>query len=134
MAHMRNRNSPNDELCSGCKQKMYYDCYFDAFICENAYCVRNIDCEDSALRRNKNLLFDLPQPLQDKIMIMKKEIEVSEENEKFQKYIEGRQEHNKKMDEMNYKFRKVAFTFGKYKGYNVKSECCIVSRKSYRCW
>ena len=67
------------------------------------------------------ILNKLPKDLQETIVNMKDEMEKNEYNTKFQKYIEGREEHNRKMDEMNYKFRNVAFTFGKYKGYNVKS-------------
>ncbi len=54
-------------------------------------------------------------------MVMKKEIEEYEYSKKFQDYINKREEHNKLMDEMNYKYRNVILPFGKYKGKTIYS-------------
>ena len=88
----------------------------------------------------ENLFFDLPENLQNKIMQMKKEIEESEEKQKFYDYIEGRKVHNKKMDEMNSKYKNVRMPFGKYKGSSIYSIAEFKDRyfmpvgKSYLKW
>ena len=61
-----------------------------------------------------NLFFDLPEHLQNKIIKMKEEIE---ESQKFNDYIKQREEHNKKMDEYNARYKAVIMPFGKYKGW-----------------
>ena len=85
---------------------------------------------------NKNLVYDLPENLQNKILEMKKEIEQSELAKKFGEYIERRKEHNIKMDGMNYKYKNVVFNFGKYKGYSVYSvrNNCGEDGKQYLFW
>lgn len=61
----------------------------------------------------------LPENLQNDILKMKKEIEQSEYNQKFYDYLQKREEHNKKMDEYNYKYKNVVMPFGKYKGMSI---------------
>lgn len=71
---------------------------------------------------NNNLFYNLPENIQNKIMEMKKEIEDNEKSYKFSKYLQKREEHNNKMNEMNLKYKNVVFPFGKYKGttiYNI---------------
>ena len=63
----------------------------------------------------------LPVEIQNHIFDMKQQIEESEKSKKFSEYIKSREEHNKQMNRMDNKFRKVGFTFGKYKGYTVRS-------------
>ena len=68
-----------------------------------------------------NLMDNLPENLQDKIMEMKKEIEKSEYAKKFGDYINGRKEHNERMDEINLKYKNITLPFGKHKGMTVYS-------------
>ena len=63
-----------------------------------------------------NLMDNLPENLQNKIIEMKKEIEQAEKAKKFGDYINGREEHNNRMHEMNFKYKNVIMPFGKYKG------------------
>ena len=41
------------------------------------------------------------------------------DNQKFQEYIQAREERKKHLDEMNAKYHNVKMTFGKYKGEKV---------------
>ena len=63
----------------------------------------------------------LPVEIQNQIFEMKEQMEQKKKNDGFAEYIKKREEHNKKMDEMDIKYKKVSFTFGKYKGYTVRS-------------
>ncbi len=65
------------------------------------------------------ILSKLPKDLQDTIVNMKDEMEKNEYATKFGNYIEGRQKHNDKMNEMNRKYKDVRMPFGKYKGYSL---------------
>ena len=65
---------------------------------------------------NNNLFFNLPSEIQDNIIEMKNQIEEREKADKFGEYIKQREEHNKKMQLMNAKYKDVRIPFGKYKG------------------
>ena len=68
----------------------------------------------------KNLFFDLPTPLQEKIMEMKKEIEKSEFDKGFYDHLRSREIHNKEMDVMNETYADVKMPFGKFKNMSIR--------------
>ena len=85
----------------------------------------------------------LPQEIQEQIfddIKKKKQIEQSEKDKAFNDYIKRREEHNKKMDKYNSKYKDVVIPFGKYKGSRVYDIAVLKDRyympigKTYLKW